>query len=761
MRKTFILGAMAFTALQVNAQVQDVSVTLQPTASYNWFDDDTAIEDGVMIGGRVGFGFGEALEIRGVYEKSIDLQNTVDGIDFIDEDDFESRDVDVERYGGEFKANIPTRGTFAPYITLGAGVQKLTADLLNDQNESVEIESEQIYGQVGVGTMLRLGDRLNLSLEAKNTVFNMNPANVLFTPDGDPSDFDDREDRMYNWSAMAGLQIYLGGREPGSMSDLDRAYYRKFSGGLGGFKLSLEPVGGYISFDGDTNLSDTYLIGGQAGFDFNQYVGIRGYYMQATKDEKISTDFDDLAIYGGDIIAKLNVARGLVPYLSIGGGYMNVYDSYIGEDDLTGEQSGYFAKGGLGLNVPVTKNLELFGAANLMFTSSRDTDDLENIISPDELRQHTMYNVGVRFQLGKGANEDEIIEDRISKRVDERTDAYQDRIDELEAELAEAYDNNDTDKAVQIIEEKKELEGKKAEATSRNTTETGESRVRMTPEELESLVEKVIKGVDEEENTQETSEERIDRLERLLLEVNTQSYYNGAPVFNATQQDLASERIMDKLDQLNDKIDDNSDRINRLNNNDNNNDKTVVVTGGTTQPSVVTPNTVTTVPTTGTTNNLTSDTVVTTDKDGNIVQKNNDDQGVATGLFVNEGMSIFGGFAFGDDSAGIVGIRGHYSITNSGIEFMPDLYVAPGENTGFGINANALYSFDTVSNDFVLSPYIGLGLGYNSIGDFDEFGTNLIIGTSLNVLGGNLYADYTARGFIDISQISVGYKFGF
>jgi hypothetical protein len=68
-----------------------------------------------MLGGRLGFGFGEAIELRGVYEKSNDLKNTVDGINAFSDDfvnNFNSRSVEIERIGGEFKANIPTRGTF-------------------------------------------------------------------------------------------------------------------------------------------------------------------------------------------------------------------------------------------------------------------------------------------------------------------------------------------------------------------------------------------------------------------------------------------------------------------------------------------------------------------------------------------------------------------------------------------------------------------------------------------------------------------------
>ena len=766
MNKIILFGALALLGTNVHAQMKDVTVTLQPTASYNWFDKNTAIEDGVMFGGRVGFGFGEAIELRGVYEISNDLNNTVEGFDIFSDNfvnNFKSRKVDVERIGGEFKANIPTRGTFVPYLTLGAGVQNLKVDIAAAGAPSNKLKSEQIYANVGLGTQIKLGNRLFLNLEVKNTVFNMNPNSVLFQDGQDQSDIegwlnDNDNTRMYNWSALAGLQLYLGGRSPEQFSALDRAYYRKFSGGLGGFKLIIEPAGAYVNFDNDSNLSDSYFLGGKIGFDLNQYIGLRGFYYQATKDEKISTDWDDLAMYGGELIAKLNVSRGLVPYITVGGGYLNAYKgSYIGKDELTGASSGYFAKGGLGLNIPVGRNVEIFGDASMLFTSDRPTDDLQNIIAPSELKQHTMYTAGIRFQLGKsGDNTDDIIEDRIDQKVEDRTQVYQDRIDELESELSDAYKNNDTKKAVAIIEEKKALEREQdgrqePKATSKKTEkEIKESRVQMTPKELEDLIEKVIQGVDEESRKPQTVEDRMDRLERLLLEINTGSYREN---LTPARQEDASQKILDKLNELDRKIDRNSDRINNLGNNmqyqNQNQDKTLIIAPGqqTTAPApqMVRP----------------SDTKVVTDKDGNtILQSESEDTGVATGWVVNEGMSVFTGVVIASDVSMIIGIRGNYAFTNSPFKFMPDLYLAPGKNTGFGINANVVIPFK-VDAGIILEPYAGLGLGYNDAVGESTFSPNLVLGTTFNIFGGKLFADYTAHNFIDIHRISVGYKLKF
>jgi len=746
--------------------MKDVTVTLQPTASYNWFDKNTAIEDGVMYGGRVGFGFGEAVELRGVYERSVNLKNTVSGFGIFSDDfvnNFNSRSVEIERIGGEFKANIPTRGTFVPYLTLGAGVQKLKVDIAAVGAPANEQQSEQIYANLGLGAQIKLGTRLFLNLEAKNTIFNMNPASVLYQEGQNQSDIenwldDNSNTRMYNWSVLAGLQLYLGGRAPEEYSALDRAYHSKFSGGMGGFKLIVEPAGAFVNFDDDTNLRDSYFLGGKIGFDLNNYIGIRAYYYQATRDEELSFDWDEVAMYGGDFIAKLNVSRGLVPYITLGGGYLNVNSNYLGKDELTGASSGYFAKGGLGLNVPLSRNLEAFGDASMLFTSERASDDLQNTIAPDELRRHTMYSVGLRLQLGKkAADTDELLQSKINKDVEDKTRAYKKRINELEGELSDAYKNNDTKKAVEIIEEKKELENKINDektkpATNAADTKSGdkdkkatESRVEMTPKELEELIEKVIQGVDEESLKPQTNNERMDRLERLLLEINTGTYREN---LSPNNQQNASQRILDKLNELDKKIDRNTDRIDNLTGNvqNPNQDKTVVITSGSQAPAAVSPVV------------QSSETKIVNDKEGTtIIKDENANKGVAKGTVLDEGYSVFTGIAVADEVAMTIGIRGNYAFSNTPFKFMPDLYLAPGKNTGFGVNANVVIEFP-VNKGVILNPYAGLGLGYNQAAGESTFSPNLVIGTSFNLLGGKLFADYTAHNFVDIHRLSIGYK---
>ncbi|MGQ2106497.1 outer membrane beta-barrel protein [Ornithobacterium rhinotracheale] len=733
MKKTIICSALAFLGIQANAQVEDVSVTLSPTASYNWFDNNSAIKDGLMIGGRVGFGFGEYFELRALYEKSVDLKSEIDKLDIKGEDwkkfteKFESRNVDVERIGGEMKANIPTGGALAPYVTLGSGVQKLKHDGLKD---------EQIYLSLGLGTKVNLSDRVVLNLEGKNTAYNLNRANVLFQEAGkselEKALGDSRDDRMYNWSVLAGLQFYLGGREPGTLTELDRAYLRKFSGGLSGFKFVVEPGVAQIKFNDDLNLRDTYLVGGTAGFDFNQFIGLRGFYYQATQNEEFKK-FDDLAMYGADIVARLNVARGLTPYITLGGGYLNAYSSYEGERPSLVDPSSYFVKGGLGLNVPIGTYLDVFGAANLLYTTNvNDAEGLKEIQRPSELKQSQMYNVGLRFKLGAPANEDAILE----RKLNSDKQVYKDRISELEAELQRAYKENDSDKAVRVIKEKQELE---------KGYQNGD-RVVLTPKELGELVSKTIDEVNEEYTNQKSRKEsgdvnqRIDRLERLLLEVNRNDYNNYQ---GGNLQNNATQEILNELRDLNSKVDRNSDKISMLAGTGTD-DNTVVVAPS--QPATVAPAGQAQV-----VQGQTTTPQVVTNEEG--------ETGVVKSMFVNEGISIDLAPIFGGGTSGAIGIRGHYGFTNSNWEIQPNLYVGVAGKGSFGANANAIYKFN-IDRGFIVQPYLGAGLGYNKLDDDSSFGANLVVGTSFNVLDGKLYVDYTALNLADFNKISVGYKFG-
>lgn len=536
MRKTF-LSVSTFVLLSVSAvaQVKDISFAVAPTADYVWFPKKTAVTNGFMAGGYVGFGFGRNLELLGSYKHSIGLKSTLDGYDApaTISNVFEAKDVSIYRWGGELKGNIPMAYSFQPYVTLGSGVQTIKAN---------DLSQNQVYFGLGIGSKFNLARRLTLNIEAKATHFSLDSRNILYKPtEANTSAYNswinnNVEDKSHlAWSVGAGLELYLGGRNPNELTELDQVYTS-----LKGFKVVIEPTLGYLNFSDDSNLRDAYFGGLALGVDFTEYIGVRGYYHRAMKDEKFSAEFDKLSIYGGDFLARLNVAKGVVPYLQIGVGYMKVGDDYVGKVVSNTNTSGIFAKGGVGLAIPLGKRVELFGVANLMYTT-RNEDVSSALSSVHKLQSNVFYNAGVRIKLAKSV-EKELYEQELGAAEaakvwvatpttttnvastvspEKRNLAYYNsQITATEKQLQMAYQNGDTANANRLLKEKQQWENLRNTYVAERLPYPASEQVRlvrMTPEELQQLINDVVKRIREGEV--KSPEQRIDRLEKLLLEM--------------------------------------------------------------------------------------------------------------------------------------------------------------------------------------------------------------------------------------------------
>ena len=537
MRKTF-LSVSAFVLLSVSAvaQVKDISFAVAPTADYVWFPKKTAVTNGFMAGGYVGFGFGRNLELLGSYKHSIGLKSTLDGYDApaAISNVFEAKDVSIYRWGGELKGNIPMAYSFQPYVTLGSGVQTIKAN---------DLSQNQVYFGLGIGSKFNLARRLTLNIEAKATHFSLDSRNILYKPtEANTSAYNswinnNVEDKSHlAWSVGAGLELYLGGRNPNELTELDQVYTS-----LKGFKVVIEPTLGYLNFSDDSNLRDAYFGGLALGVDFTEYIGVRGYYHRAMKDEKFSAEFDKLSIYGGDFLARLNVAKGVVPYLQIGVGYMKVGDDYVGKVVSNTNTSGIFAKGGVGLAIPLGKRVELFGVANLMYTT-RNEDVSSALSSVHKLQSNVFYNAGVRIKLAKSV-EKELYEQELGAAEAEKVWVatpttttnitastvspekrnlayYNSQITATEKQLQMAYQNGDTANANRLLKEKQQWENLRNTYVAERLPYPASEQVRlvrMTPEELQQLINDVVKRIREGEV--KSPEQRIDRLEKLLLEM--------------------------------------------------------------------------------------------------------------------------------------------------------------------------------------------------------------------------------------------------
>ncbi len=536
MGKTF-LSVSAFVLLSVSAvaQVKDISFAVAPTADYVWFPKKTAVTNGFMAGGYVGFGFGRNLELLGSYKHSIGLKSTLDGYDApaAISNVFEAKDVSIYRWGGELKGNIPMAYSFQPYVTLGSGVQTIKAN---------DLSQNQVYFGLGIGSKFNLARRLTLNIESKATHFSLDSRNILYKPtEANTSAYNswinnNVEDKSHlAWSVGAGLELYLGGRNPNELTELDQVYTS-----LKGFKVVIEPTLGYLNFSDDSNLRDAYFGGLALGVDFTEYIGVRGYYHRAMKDEKFSAEFDKLSIYGGDFLARLNVAKGVVPYLQIGVGYMKVGDDYVGKVVSNTNTSGIFAKGGVGLAIPLGKRVELFGVANLMYTT-RNEDVSSALSSVHKLQSNVFYNAGVRIKLAKSV-EKELYEQELGAAEaakvwvatpttttnvastvspEKRNLAYYNsQITATEKQLQMAYQNGDTANANRLLKEKQQWENLRNTYVAERLPYPASEQVRlvrMTPEELQQLINDVVKRIREGEV--KSPEQRIDRLEKLLLEM--------------------------------------------------------------------------------------------------------------------------------------------------------------------------------------------------------------------------------------------------
>ena len=560
---SFFAITLGFNAV---AQVKDISFAIAPTAEYVLWNKKSAIENGFMVGGYVGFGFGKNLELLGSYSQSLGLKSRIDGFSAPDNIKavFTPTDVDVHSWGGELKGNIPMTYSFQPYITLGSGIQTVKAN---------QTTQDAIYFAFGLGSKFNLTRRLTLNVQAKGTHFNSDASNILHNPsEAKTSTYNQwvtdnvSNKNMLNWSLQAGLQLYLGGRNPDELTELDNSYTN-----LKNFKVVVAPAIGYIDFDDDNNFRNTYLAGASLGFDFTEYIGVRGFYYQAMKDEKVSLDFDKLSLYGADFLARLNVSNGVVPYITVGAGYLNVGNGYQGKVATVENKSSIFAKGGIGLAIPLGKHLELFGVANLLYTTGNESAS-NALKSPNKLQSNVFYNAGIRIKFAKEnekytyqdlANQihtSEIKEGKEQVKVQNNTkttpisqkqkdiDYYNAQIATVEKQIQLAYRQNDINNASLLLKEKEKWEKLRNNYVAENIPYPSENQtnlVRMTPEQLQTLISEIVNKIEEGEG--KTPDQRIDRLEKLLLEINKDNQ-------KIEEQQKINQSILDSVKNLEENI---------------------------------------------------------------------------------------------------------------------------------------------------------------------------------------------------------------
>ena len=797
------------------SQVKDISFTLSPFADYTFWDNKAGLEDGLLYGGKLGFGFGEYIELRAIYLQSNDLKTNFDnfGLAGFDAYNYTPQKLKLTRWGGEFKANIGT-GKLNPYVTIGTGVQ-------NIEVPDAAVDFDQIYTGFGLGIKTKLTDRIIFTLEGKNTLFNFNSGKNLLTDDDKTAlgvtDADFERKLTSNWSVQGSLQFYLGGRRPGTLTELDKAYLKKFRGGFRGIQWVVEPSANYVEFDDNSAFRNTWMLGGYFGIDFNRFTGIRAFYLQATENDQLSTTFDKLSMYGLEFRARLNDGNGVTPYLVLGGGYMNPESSYVGKDATltTPLEGSEFAMAGLGLNIPLAKNFLITGGVRGIVTSG---SDVENLAGPDELQTHIMYNAGLKLTFGaKSKNPDDIYNAQVDDALDAQDkiisaayekklqtqkaesqeklallkEEYNTKMDSLNVELVKANETNDVKKAVEVLEQKKETQKSidEVEKVTKKVSAMPAATVMPKVEVKEVIKEEEVKVVAPKKeiapSTPQNQPKELIKMSPAELELLIDKILNHTE----TPQKKATPQNSSEVDQLNKRIDFLEKLIIGGNNSSTIEKKNEVVTSSPTitqkkldelqlqmdlnakkmdalnaipnvtkEITIINPNASNPIFTQ--TDSITKkEVVVEEEKEGKFIKK--ETKSNLSDNLTYKGASIYTGYSFGGQTAINVGFRMNYGMKKTRIEFMPEFYYGIANPGTFGISGNLVYPFKIMKDSDLFMPYAGIGAGVNKNDGEVKLAHNLIIGGNLKFLGGRLFLDYTARNFAKINQVALGYRFNF
>ena len=795
---------LLFAVSTASAQPDGVGLRLTPAATYIDFSDDSGLGSGILYGGGVGFSFGEFVELGGTYLFGSNFETDYTLFSGLEEDlvladqiaDLPIQEVDIQRYGGEIRLNLGS-GTVFPFIRAGTG-------LVRFQPENREESTRNIYLLGGAGLQLSGADRYAFSISAENFAYRYNPATTFFTPRdlaGVGLSADNfNQTTVQNLALRASLSLYLAGRRSGELTELDREFQRQFSGGLSGLSLILEPFYGRVNFNEAFPYRDQTFVGGEAGFDLGSLVGFRGFYGRGVpKDDP--TDFQDVQMYGGDVRLRLSEGRGFVPFVSVGGGYLDVLDEYATEEAAEAGNADAedrpFALAGGGVEILLSPRLRAVAEVRGLAMSTEDADDLSQ---PDNVFVSPFYRAGLSFGLGGDTDSDaaeqarERREDLIDQRLAEQRREFEAREAELQDEIRRARADGDDAAVRQLEAERDRNRTTGRQRSDRDLIMLDDGTVRTAqgdrivtiplPEQGELYVRYGDPGGVQIETlsdgqvvqqprtiTQGMSDAEIRAAVRDAIQ---QSMSGGA---NA--QDMAdlerrlNDRLGDRIDDLEDDIDDVDD-----DNGDLDEERLILILQRLEDRILSEIRALRAEMSTGTVVN----------EDGEVVAGGVSpvspvvDDGVDYSDLADIGEDSFSlaptvGFQFGDASAAVIGLQGNYS-TGGSVLYIPEILIGVGGDDVFIANADVAFGIGDLGLGSVGSPYVRTGIGFvNESGsdeeDLDDFddedaddgGTsltfNLGIGANLRAGNGRFFVDLTSGNFGSFNRLTAGYRFSF
>ncbi len=810
-KKTLILAAtMMFGFMsQAVAQVNDVNFTASATSGYTDWNKSLNLGGSAFWGAKAGFSFGPVLEINALYEKSFDLKGKLQDTGWSTAqgwgDKLEGSSANMERIGGELRLNIVPIGWFSPFVTAGTGVMNIRyKDAIDTKTEN---KDEQLYASLGAGFKFNLGRRLALSLEARDLIFNVNKNNAYLAQGADP------DKTLHNFGGRVALDLFLGGHRH-TNDEISRAYRNQFSDGFRSIKFILEPGVAYVDFADKSLMRDQWFVGGTAGIDFTSYLGLRGFYYQATYNpskllpedwSKVVTG--SMKMYGGNLVARLNMPRGVTPYLNLGAGYLDI-DSDNYNDAMMGHnaKSGWFAMGGAGLEIPLGRYIAFNGSANAML-NKQDNLDPANVTELSEVKVAMMYKAGITFNLGaKSRNGQAMYQDYATGLVNAEKEAnmqklnevradYEKQIEELNAKLVEAVKKDDVKEVQRLVEKKKEVKQAVEVVEQVKVAEVATPKYKvMTEAQLAALIARVTKKTATTTATTNVAQgiSQMSDLDKILLfsALNNGSlnlYPQANNLLNPVAPAVAKVDTVFKVDTIVKEVvapvvKENEDakaaeleaRIKALEKKIENSKKEMQIkvleaklqslekeSNLIAQPIVVAEEDIEVVDNKGAVQEeIKTIEVVKVSPKGEVtaqevvVEKANEEPFLKLAQ-----IDPYIGVNFGTETRFETGIRANFQVAKTDFYLSPEAVVGFGQTTSWGLFANALYKMSFLDNfQKYVTPYVGVGYGFMHAGA-THWESNIILGAQINnILGGKLFVDYSTQGLFDNNLIAVGYS---
>lgn len=384
-RRLALGGAVAALLLPAaELAAQELRYSLTPFGQRIQWDDALGLTNTWMYGGRVGFVFGQWVELQGFYARSgndVDTRFGSAGLPAPGGGELAEGRVEVDNYGADVLVNLgPWR--LRPFLRAGGSVLRL-------QPEG-GARTSQIALRAGGGVRFGNPGQLRLQLYVEDLAFRLNRYRLTTDGDGTLAADPDAEEVRHNLVYGAGVTIPLGGAAGADDTP---------SFGVGGLSLPIELFGGVLDFDGEDGLDRQNLIGVRTGLDFGRYVGLRGFYWRGVND-----DFDDtrpIQGWGGEAQFNLNAGPGFAPFLVAGAGKLDFRSGFENDaGDVLRDRTVLILGGGMSLRL--TDRLRLNASAR-NYLSNPD-DALEDVSRTDDLRGTWLFSAGLGFNIGGGTS---------------------------------------------------------------------------------------------------------------------------------------------------------------------------------------------------------------------------------------------------------------------------------------------------------------------------------------------------------------------